>query len=101
VELETRNRLSGQGGSGRTLTAGLLSPQLLNLLAAGCANPFLELPKGDALRLQHKFDDRGKQLAAKALGRMGEVEGARAMENFRPVIEKLRAHLFGVQVAAE
>lgn len=81
--------------------AGLLSANLLNQMAAGGANPFAELLNGDALRLQQKFSDQGKRQASKAIGRMGQVEGERELENFRPVIEKLRAHLFPEPAAAD
>lgn len=81
--------------------AGLLSTNLLNQMAAGGTNPFSELEEGDALRLQQKFGDRGKRQASRAIGRMRQVEAERELENFRPVIEKLRAHLFPAPAAAE
>ena len=81
--------------------AGLLSANLLNQMAAGGANPFAALAAGDALRLQQKFSDQGKKQAAKAIRRMGQKEAERELETFRPIIEKLRAHLFPAPVAAE
>lgn len=81
--------------------AGLLSPNLLNQIAAGGANPFAELPAGDSLRLQQKFSDRGKRQASRAVERMGQVEAERELASFRPVIDKLRTHLFPTIATAE
>lgn len=74
--------------------AALLSDNLLNQMAAGGTNPFSALSRSDALRLKQKFSDRGKQQAARAFVRMRQEEAEQELENFRPLIEKLRAHLF-------
>lgn len=79
--------------------ARLLSANLLNQMAAGGANPFAGLPVGDALRLQQKFSDNGKRHASRFIERMAQVEGEQELENFRPVIDRLRTHLFPAAAA--
>lgn len=74
--------------------ATLLSTKLLNEMAAGGANPFADLSAGDSMRLQQRFGDQGKQNAARAVQRMSQADAERELENFRPLIDKLREHLF-------
>ncbi|HWL56435.1 MAG TPA: AAA family ATPase [Paracoccus sp. (in: a-proteobacteria)] len=81
--------------------AGLLSPNLLNQIAAGGANPFAELNQSDAARICNKFNDQGKRRASMFIQRLTQLEAERELESFRPMIDKLRGHLFQGGAAAE
>lgn len=81
--------------------ADLLSPRLLNRMAAGGANPFTELNENDTARICNKFNDQGKRRASMFIQHLNQADAERELESFRPMIDKLRGHLFQEGAAVE
>jgi hypothetical protein len=72
----------------------LMSPRMMDEMAAGAPNPFAALVPADARRLQRKFDDRGKRAVSRMLANMRQDLAEVELEAFRPVVAELANHLF-------
>lgn len=72
----------------------LLSPRMVEEMAAGAPNPFAALAPEDSRRLQRRFDDRGKRAASRMLANMRQDLAEIELEAFRSVVVELANHLF-------